>query len=274
MLHPAQYRVRSEIGRDIRGRHSLDITGVGGEPIVAPGAEVPIVENLPAAQIHLHQRPIDRLQMDVAADGSDLNVAVANIGQRDWSAHRPRVYMTVPDVAHIHHRIRAFQGQIALQAFHRQRTGRRTESERSVRRDQQFIVDLARLLVRAPQQMRRDFNPVAILLLVDFHVTRFERGRHHHLIAAPRLYRNRPVLRIHGNIGVGADRVTVFLLGLGKGCRRQTGRQNQGYDRGVLKISLLNVHQVNARLLNARLMKPRHKKRRPCGREHRPPFRY
>ena len=60
MLHPAQHRVRSETGRDIRGRQGLYITGVGGEPIVAAGAEVTIVENPPTAQIHLHQRPIDQ----------------------------------------------------------------------------------------------------------------------------------------------------------------------------------------------------------------------
>ena len=95
MLHPAEHRVRSETGRDIRGHQGLDIAGVGGEPIVAAGTEIAIVKNLPAAATHLHQRPSDRFQMDVAADGSDLNVAVANIGQRDWSAHRPDVYMTV-----------------------------------------------------------------------------------------------------------------------------------------------------------------------------------
>ena len=83
VLHPAQHRVRSETGRDIRGRQGLDIAGVGGEPIVAAGTEITIVKNLPAAGIHLHQRPINRRQMDVAADGSDFNVAVANIGQRD-----------------------------------------------------------------------------------------------------------------------------------------------------------------------------------------------
>ena len=119
------------------------------------------------------------------------------------------------------------------------------EIESSVGRNQQFVVDLARLLVGAPQQVRGDFNPVASLLLVDFHVVGFERGRHHDLIDAPRLYRNRSVLRIHGNIGVGADRVTVFLPGFGKGRRRQAGRQNQGYDRGVLKASLLNARQMN-----------------------------
>jgi len=48
--------------------------------------------------------------MDVAADGSDFNVTVANVGQRDRTAHRPHVHMTIRDVAHIHHRIRAFQG--------------------------------------------------------------------------------------------------------------------------------------------------------------------
>src|ERR1019366_4471138 len=45
VLHPAQHRVRSETGRDIRGRQCLYITGVGGEPIVAAVADVTIVEN-------------------------------------------------------------------------------------------------------------------------------------------------------------------------------------------------------------------------------------
>ena len=109
VLDSAQHRVRSEIGRDVGGRQGLYITGVSAEPIVSAGAEITIVENLPAAEIDLHQGPIDRLHMHVAADGSDLHVAVPNIGQGDRSAHRPNVYMTVPDVTNIHHRIRAFQ---------------------------------------------------------------------------------------------------------------------------------------------------------------------
>src|ERR1019366_4947681 len=78
VLDPAQHRVRAEISRDIRGHQGLDITGVGSEPIVAAGAEITIVENLTAAGIRLNQRSRDRLQMDVAANGSNLNVAVAN----------------------------------------------------------------------------------------------------------------------------------------------------------------------------------------------------
>ena len=115
------------------------------------------------------------------------------------------------------------------------------EIEGGVGRNQHFVVNLARLLVRALQQVRRDLNPIAILLLVDFHVVRLESGRHHHLIAAPRLYRNRPVLRIHGNIRVGTDRVTIFLPGLREGRRRQTGCQNQSYDRGLLKTRHKNA---------------------------------
>ncbi len=83
---------------------------MGGELVVAAGAEITIVENLPAARIRLNQRSRDRLQMDVAADGSDLNVAVADIGQRDRPAHRPDVHMTITYVANIHHGIRALQG--------------------------------------------------------------------------------------------------------------------------------------------------------------------
>src|SRR5260370_25545312 len=68
VLDTAQHRVRAEISRDLGGRQGLDIPGVGGEPIVASGAEITVVENLSAAGICLHQRSTDRLQVDVATD--------------------------------------------------------------------------------------------------------------------------------------------------------------------------------------------------------------
>src|SRR5271169_6196603 len=176
----------------------------------------------------------------MSADGSNLNVAIANIRKRNRSAHRPYVYMTILDVVNIHHRIRAFQRQVSMQALRRQGTRRRVKVEGSVRRNQHFVVNPAGLLVRALQQMRRDFNPVAILLLVDFHVVRLESSRHQDLVSAARLYRNRSVLRIHGNNRVGADRKTVFLLAFGEG-RRQTGCQNQRYDRGVRNTCALKT---------------------------------
>ena len=110
VLHLSQHGVRTEIRRDIPRRQGFDITGVRGELIVAAGTEITIVENLAAAGIGLNQRSGHRLQMDVAADRSDLNVAVANIGQRDRPSHRPDVHMTITYVANIHHSIRALQG--------------------------------------------------------------------------------------------------------------------------------------------------------------------
>src|SRR5260370_2296232 len=96
VLHPAHHGVGAEIGRDIRRHQGLDITGVGGELVVAAGAKITIVENPSTAGIRLHQRSGDRLQMDVATDGRDLNVSVANIRQCDRPAHPPDVHMTIP----------------------------------------------------------------------------------------------------------------------------------------------------------------------------------
>src|SRR5450631_3091726 len=238
VLHLTQHGVRAEIRRDIPRRQSFDITGVGGELIVASGAEITVVENLSAAGFRLNQRSRNRFQVHVAADRSDVDVAVANIAERDRSAHRPHVHMAVIYVTNIHNRIRAFQRQVALQVLGRQRTGRRTEIEGSVGRNQHFVVNLAALLVRSLQQVGRDFYPVAILQFVDFHFVRLERGRHHHLIAASRLHRDRPILRIHGNARVGTYRETVFLLGLGARRRCQTGCQNQRYNRVLPKTSV------------------------------------
>ena len=51
VLHPAQHRVRAEIGRNVGRHQGFDVTGMGGELVVAAGAEITVVENLSAAGI-------------------------------------------------------------------------------------------------------------------------------------------------------------------------------------------------------------------------------
>ena len=69
---------------------------------------------------------------------------VADLGQSDRTAHRSHVDMSVFHVADINHRIRAFQSQVALQVFGRNRAGGRTNIDGGVGRNKQLIVDLAR----------------------------------------------------------------------------------------------------------------------------------
>ncbi len=90
MLHLAQHRVGPETRGDVRRHQRFYITGVGRKSIVAPRAEISIVENRSPARTDLHQRSCDRLQMNVAADRRKLHVTVANVDQRD----RPRIVLT------------------------------------------------------------------------------------------------------------------------------------------------------------------------------------
>src|SRR5271166_285941 len=110
MLHTAEYGVRTETGGDIRRDQSFDVTRMGDEPVVAARAEIAVVENSSAAGTHLHRQTRDRFQVDVAADGSDLNVTIANIGECDRAAHRPDMHVGIFDFADGNYRVRAFHG--------------------------------------------------------------------------------------------------------------------------------------------------------------------
>src|ERR1700692_2078058 len=102
------------------------------------------------------------------------------------------------------------------------------QAEGSARGNQEFVIHLAGLLACPLQNMRSDIDTVALLLVVDLHVVRFDGSGYDNLIAASGLDRNRAVLRVHGNIRMGTNRKTVLLFGLalilGEGRRRETRR--------------------------------------------------
>src|SRR5450755_1054295 len=114
----------AEIGGDIRGHKSFDVARMSSKAVVAAGAEVAIVGNFSAAGTGLHQRSGDGIQVDLAADGRQFNVAVFYIDQSDGSAHRADVDVAVIDVTHKDDRFRTFQSYVSPQAFHRQGTVR------------------------------------------------------------------------------------------------------------------------------------------------------
>ena len=64
--------------------------------------------------------------------------------------------------------------------------------------------------------MRGDFNPIAVLLLVNFNFIGNERGSYDNFVGVAGPHGNCAVLRVDGNICVRTHRKTVFLLGLGK----------------------------------------------------------
>src|SRR5271170_2321089 len=126
--------------------------------------------------------------MDIAADGSDINMSVENIGEGDDAAHGLDVHAAIFHVVNAHYGIGSFERQISLQVLGRERTGRGMKIENGVGGNKQLVVDLATSPVSSLEHMGSDFNPVAILLLIDFYTVRLHRGRHHHFGAATRLY--------------------------------------------------------------------------------------
>ena len=113
--------MRSKVGGNVGRDQRLDVTFVGGKFVLAAGAEIAIVKDLAAAGTGLHQRSRYGFQMNVAADGGELDVAVADIGHSDWAAHGANVDMPVIDAADIDHGVGAFHGHVALQALCRKR---------------------------------------------------------------------------------------------------------------------------------------------------------
>ena len=73
--------------------------------------------------------------------------------------------------------------------------------------------------------MRCDFDAIAILLLVDFHLVGLQRGQNHYLVGAAGPDGDCTELGIDGDSGVGSHREAVFLMRFGERCRYQAGCQ-------------------------------------------------
>lgn len=224
-----------EVGGGVGGNDGFNIAAVGGEFIVAAGTEVAVVKNLAAAGVGAHEGAVDGSHGDAAADGRDLDMAVFNVAYGNWSAHGGDMEVPVADVVDIDDGVGAFEGQITLKILGRQGAGGGAQAEGGVGGDLEFVVDAAGLSVGAGEEVRGDFDAVAALFVIDFGLIGLRNGPDDHLTAVAGLYGNSAVLGIHGDIGPGSDIEAHFLVGLGDRDRHQTGRQQQGNNRGLLQ---------------------------------------
>lgn len=109
VLNLAENGVGAEVSRRICGDNRRDVAGMSRELVIAARPEITVVENLAAAGIGLNQWAGDRLHRNVAADGSNLDVAVPHIGQRDWTTHGVHVHVTVAHIVNIDDGVGPFQ---------------------------------------------------------------------------------------------------------------------------------------------------------------------
>jgi len=225
----AEHGMHAEIGGGVCGNNGYDVAIMSGEFIVAAGAEIPVIKDLAAAGIGLDEGSGDRFQSHISADGRDFDVTVANVGEGDGTAHGVDVDVPVAHVVDVNDSVDALKAQVAVEMFGGERTGGGTEAQGCVRRNEDFVVDAAALLIGAVEKMGDDLDAIAALLGIDLGFVGLKGGANDDFIGVAGLDRNAAVLGIDGDVGLGTDRVAVFLFGFGDGDRNQTGGDDNDY---------------------------------------------